>query len=383
MYTLLLSGGSNVMLANFTPEGVLDLIEKHQITDILLVPTMIQAVVDHPSIASYDTRSLRRIVYGASPMNEALIGRALEAFPNARFAQAYGMTELSPIATVLHHENHVGEQRERGCHVSVGRPTFGVEVRVVDENDQPVPTGTVGEIAVRGDSVMMGYWNKPEETRQAKRGGWMHTGDGGRMDEVGFIFLADRIKDMIISGGENVYSIEVENVMAKFPGVARCAVIGIPHEKWGEQVHAAIVPKPGETIEVEPLIAFCKQSIAGYKVPRTIEVVDALPLSGRARFSSTNCGRNTQTRSEFASMRIARRWCLAPSPVLQFANNVGSFPPVAMAGNFSGLETESSPGRSAVSAPLPGGKASRTSSTGCWPVYISKPPPQTMTCPLM
>lgn len=283
MFTLLMSGGSNVMLPSFTPDGVLACIQKSRITDILLVPTMIQLLVDSPSIGSYDTSSLRRIVYGASPMTETLIDRAIMAFPNAKFAQAYGMTELSPMATLLHHEQHVGEGRARGRHRSVGRPTFGVDIKVVDQNDQQVPTGSVGEVVVRGDTVTLGYWNKPEVTAEAQRNGWMHTGDGGRFDEDGFLYLADRIKDMIISGGENIYSVEVENAVAKFPGVAQCAVIGIPHEKWGEQVHAVIVPKAGAHIETEALIAFCKEAIAGYKVPRSVELVEAMPLSGAGK----------------------------------------------------------------------------------------------------
>lgn len=283
MYSLMLSGGINVILRSFEPAAALELIERRRVTDTLLVPTLLQALVDHPSISSRDLRSLRRIVYGASPMTQALMDRALAACPNAGFVQAYGMTELSPIATILHAEHHVGEARAAGRSRSVGRPTFGVELRVVDDRDRPVPVGTVGEIVVRGDTVMMGYWNRPEETAEAKRGGWMHTGDGGYMDEHGFVYLADRIKDMIISGGENVYSVEVENVVARHPAVAQCAVIGVPHDRWGEQVHAVIVLHPGKSLDADELISFCKARIGGFKVPRSMELRETLPLSGAGK----------------------------------------------------------------------------------------------------
>jgi long-chain acyl-CoA synthetase len=254
------------------------------VNEILLVPTMIQMLVDHPAISSHDMSSLRRIVFGASPMSEALLDRAVAVLPNARFVQAYGMTELSPVATILHHREQVGEGRKLGRHRSGGRATFGVEIRIVDADDKPVPSGTVGEICVRGDVVMMGYWERPEETAKAVVDGWMHTGDGGYMDADGFVYIVDRVKDMIISGGENVYSAEVENVVALCPAVAQCAVIGIPSERWGEAVHAVIVPKPGVTVDADELIAFCHERIAGYKCPRSVEVRDApMPMSGAGK----------------------------------------------------------------------------------------------------
>lgn len=283
MYGVIFNAGTNVILPSFAPVGVLELIEKHGVTDVILVPTMMQLVVDCPEIGTFETKSLRRITYGASPMNAALVERTIANFPNAKLTQLYGMTELSPIATVLHNEYHHGEERERGRHLSVGRPTFGVEIRIIDANGDVLPTETVGEICVRADTVMMGYWNLPEESREAKAGGWMHTGDGGRMDKDGFVYLADRIKDMIITGGENVYSVEVENVVSAFPGVALCAVIGIPHEKWGEQVHAVIVSKDGQPVDTDALITFCKSHIAGYKVPRSFDFVESLPLSGAGK----------------------------------------------------------------------------------------------------
>jgi long-chain acyl-CoA synthetase len=272
------------MIQGFTPEGVMAAVQSERVTDVLLVPTMIQMLVDHPAIGSYDLSSLKNIVYGASPISEAVLARAIAALPNVHFTQAYGMTELSPIATLLHWNEHIGEGRAKGRHRAAGRATLGCEVRIVDAGDEPVPYGTVGEIVVRGDNVMMGYWERPEETAKAVIDGWMHTGDGGYMDEHGFVFVVDRVKDMIISGGENIYSIEVENAITQHPAVAQCAVIGIPDERWGELVHAVVVTKPGAKVPANELIEFCKTLIAGYKCPRSVEISEnPLPLSGAGK----------------------------------------------------------------------------------------------------
>ncbi|WP_420131824.1 acyl-CoA synthetase [Rhodopseudomonas sp.] len=284
MYSLLLSGGSNVMVPSFTPEGVMQAMQDERVTDVLLVPTMIQMFVDHPALKNYDLSSLKNIVYGASPISEAVLARASAALPHVQFTQAYGMTELSPIATLLHWKEHIGEGKAKGRQRAAGRATLGCEVRIVDADDKPVPYGTVGEICVRGDNVMMGYWERPEETARALAGGWMHTGDGGYMDEHGFVYVVDRVKDMIISGGENVYSVEVENAVAQHPAVAQCAVIGIPHDAWGEQVHAVVVTKAGASVTADELIAHCKALIAGYKCPRSVEITETpLPLSGAGK----------------------------------------------------------------------------------------------------
>ncbi len=284
MYSILLSGGSNVVIQGFTPDGVATAIQRDRVTDSLLVPTMIQMFVDHPKLGDYDLSSLKGIAYGASPISDAVMSRAMKALPNVQFTQAYGMTELSPIATILHWKEHIGEGRAKGRHRGAGRATFGCEVKIVDADDRILPTGTVGEIAVRGDNVMMGYWERPEETAKAVIDGWMHTGDGGYMDEDGFVYVVDRVKDMIISGGENVYSAEVENALAQHPAVAQCAVIGIPSERWGEQVHAIVVTKPGATAKPDELMEFCKTLIAGYKCPRSVEVTETpMPLSGAGK----------------------------------------------------------------------------------------------------
>ncbi|WP_454624987.1 acyl-CoA synthetase [Bradyrhizobium cenepequi] len=284
MYSVLLSGGSNVVIRGFTPEGVAGAIQEERVTDVLLVPTMIQMFVDHPALASYDLSSLKNIIYGASPISDAVLSRAMKALPNVQFTQAYGMTELSPIATLLHWKEHIGEGRARGRHRAAGRATLGCEVKIVDGDDKVVSHGTVGEIAVRGDNVMIGYWERSEETARAVIDGWMHTGDGGYMDEDGFVYVVDRVKDMIISGGENVYSAEVENALAQHPAVAQCAVIGIPSERWGEQVHAVVVVKSGASATPDELMEFCKTLVAGYKCPRSVDITAApLPLSGAGK----------------------------------------------------------------------------------------------------
>ena len=284
MYSVLLSGGSNVIIQGFTPDGVASAMQKERVTDVLLVPTMIQMFVDHPTLGTYDLSALKNISYGASPISEAVLSRAMKALPHVQFIQAYGMTELSPIATVLHWKEHIGEGRAKGRQRAAGRATLGCEIKIVDADDKTVANGTVGEIAVRGDNVMMGYWERPEETARAVIDGWMHTGDGGYMDDDGFVYVVDRVKDMIISGGENVYSAEVENALAQHPAVAQCAVIGIPNERWGEQVHAIVVAKNGASATSEELIEFCKTLIAGYKCPRSVDVTTTpLPLSGAGK----------------------------------------------------------------------------------------------------
>ncbi len=225
------AGGIHVTLPTFTPLGVLEAIERERINTTVLVPTMIQMMVDHPDAASFDLSSLDTMVYGASPINEALVERAVALLPSTNFIQIYGMTEMAPIMTILPGVFHTQEGRELGKVRSAGQPGIGIDVLIVDPEGQELPRGEVGEIIVLSPGVMLGYWNKPEETAKALarpgREGWMHTGDAGRMDAEGFVFLVDRVKDMIVSGGENVYSVEVEQAVAKHPAVASCAVIGV------------------------------------------------------------------------------------------------------------------------------------------------------------
>ncbi|MQA86576.1 MAG: long-chain-fatty-acid--CoA ligase [Streptosporangiales bacterium] len=271
----LLLGGTHVILPAFDPAAVIETIERHQVRSVLLVPTMLQMVADHPAVADHDLSSVRNVGYGGSPITEAVLARAMKAFPAASLRQGYGMTELAPSATMLGPDEHrVGKNLR-----SAGRPFVNVEVQIVDADDNEVPRRTVGEIVCRGGNVMLGYWNKPEETAQAVRGGWMHTGDAGYMDHDGYVYVVDRMKDMIVSGGENVYSAEVENAVGSHPAVAACAVIGVPDPEWGERVHAIIVLKPDHTASADDIRDHCKTLIAGYKAPRSCEFVDALPMS--------------------------------------------------------------------------------------------------------
>lgn len=283
-----IEGNTHAIIPAFGPEAVLDALERDRVTHAVLVPTMIQMVVDHPAMKKpYDLSALQTIAYGASPISEAVLERALEALPGVGFVQAYGMTELSALATVNSAYYHTAEGRKLGKLRSAGRAGVCVEVRIVDQEGKEVPRGAVGEVVVRGPNVMQGYWNRPQQTADAVRDGWMHTGDGAWMDDDGFIFIADRLKDVIISGGENVYSPEVENALSQHPGVAACAVIGVPSEQWGESVHAVVVRKAGSEPSSEDLIAHCKSLIAGYKCPQSVAFVDVLPLSATGKVLKT------------------------------------------------------------------------------------------------
>jgi acyl-CoA synthetase (AMP-forming)/AMP-acid ligase II len=275
----LMTGSTHVMVPGFSVPAVVDAIIRHRVTDAIFVPTMIQMLVDSPDAADADLSSVQRILYGASPISQAVLQRARAKLTSAAFVQSYGMTELAPIATLLSSSDHDVPELTRSC----GRAAVHADVRIVDEDDNEVLRGTVGEIVVRGDNVMLGYWNKPEETAAAVRNGWMHTGDGGYMDERGYVFVVDRFKDMIVTGGENVYSAEVENALAKHDAVESAAVIGVPDSNWGERVHAVVVLKAGITATGEELTAFCRNFIANYKVPRSVTFVDAMPLSGAGK----------------------------------------------------------------------------------------------------
>lgn len=289
-----LLGAAHVIVPRFEPNAVLSAIETHRVTDVALVPTMVQAIVDNPGLSSYDLSSLRGIFYGGSSIPKPLLERASAALPQVAFAQAYGMTELAPIATLLGPEDHASEK----LLPSAGRAALNCEVRIVDEKGAEVPRGSVGEIVVRGGNVMLGYWNKPEATAAAIRAGWLHTGDGGRMDEDGYLFVVDRIKDMIVTGGENVYSVEVENAVARNPAVAQCAVIGVPDMQWGERVHAVVVLQPGARATGDDIREDSKRYIAGYKAPRSVDFVEALPTSAAGKVLKREL--RNQYRNEFS-----------------------------------------------------------------------------------
>ncbi|CAG2159291.1 long-chain-fatty-acid--CoA ligase [Cupriavidus numazuensis] len=281
---LFASGARQVVMPGFTPQSALEAISRERINQIGLAPTMIQMLVDWMAASSaeaarLDASSLRLIAYGASPISQTLLQRARTAFPGVAFMQGYGMTELSATCTVLGPEYHDDAAFASGKARAAGKPLMSVEVRVVGPDGAELPRREVGEIVARGGTVMLGYWNKPDATAEVLRNGWMHTGDSGYMDEEGLVYVVDRLKDMIVTGAENVYSAEVENALASHPAVAFCAVIGVPNQKWGESVHAVIVRKPGASASAEEIIAHCRERIAGYKCPRSVEFRDALPLS--------------------------------------------------------------------------------------------------------
>jgi acyl-CoA synthetase (AMP-forming)/AMP-acid ligase II len=278
-------GATHVMVPMFTPDGVLNVVQNHGITHSVWVPTMIKMIVDSGKVPDFDVSSLKMVLYGASPIAESTLIDAMKAFPKTSFLQGYGQTELSPIVTILPPEYHVLEGPKAGKLRSAGRATFCAEISIRDENNQSVPNGTVGEIAVKGPNMMLGYWNKPDETAKALRGdGWLYTGDGAYMDDEGFVFIVDRMKDMIVTGGENVYSIEVENALMLHQAVSQAVVIGIPSPEWGEAVHAFVILKPGAMAHADELINHCKTLIANYKCPRSIEFrTEPFPLSGAGK----------------------------------------------------------------------------------------------------
>ncbi|KIN61687.1 AMP-dependent synthetase and ligase [Sulfitobacter noctilucae] len=283
-----LMAGTHVVIPAFTPDGTLEAIEAHKPDQVLLVPVMLQMVLQSEKLAKTDISSIRQIAYGASPITEAVLVKAFEAFPKASFVQAFGQTELSPVATILPADYHVLEGPKAGKLRSAGRPTRICEIKVVDEDMAEVSRGDVGQIAVKGPNAMLGYWNKPDVTAETIRDGWVLTGDAGYMDEDGFIFLMDRVKDMIVSGGENVYSAEVENAIGQHPGVATSAVIGIPSEDWGEAVHALVILHPGAEVTEEDVRKHCHSLIARYKCPRSIEFrTEPFPLSGANKVLKT------------------------------------------------------------------------------------------------
>ncbi|MDP7546299.1 MAG: AMP-binding protein, partial [Alphaproteobacteria bacterium] len=286
-YAIATSAGSSVILPAFEPEAALRAIQDHKITITIWVPTMVNMAVHFPGVEDFDLSSLVDIMYGASPMPEAVVRRAMEVMPHTRFHHAYGQTESAPILTMLEPDRHVLDPAVSKLG-SCGQALLGVELKVVDVDDREVPAGTVGELCARGDNVMLGYWQQPELTAQALRNGWLHTGDGARLDEDGFVYIVDRVKDMIISGGENVYSAEVEDAIYQHEAVAECAVIGIPHEKWGEQVHAIIRRHDGQDADEQAIMDHCHALIADFKCPRSVEFrTDPLPLSGAGKILKT------------------------------------------------------------------------------------------------
>ena len=281
MLANLLSGATNLMLRKFEPADFLRMVEAHRINDVLLVPTMINMLLDCPALGKHDLSSLDNITYGASPMAPERIRQALDAF-GPILTQGYGQTESTAVGTTLSQEDHMAVNNPALQHrlASAGRPSIDVDLAIVDADGRPVPTGEIGEIVVRGDNVMLGYWNAPELTRETIRDGWLYSRDMGRMDEDGYLYLVDRKSDMIISGGFNVYPAEVENALYEHPAVLEAGVVSVPDPKWGETVKAVVVLRDGHAVSQEALIAHCRERLAHFKAPRSVDFVDELPKSG-------------------------------------------------------------------------------------------------------
>jgi fatty-acyl-CoA synthase len=271
-------GGALYIMEQFDPAAVVRTLSEAGIGHATLVPAMIQAcLLAGPDVAGRRSDQLRTIYYGASPISEETLRRALEGFPG-HFIQSYGLTEATQAVSFLLPGDHRRALAERpDLLLSAGRPAVGTEVRIVDLEDRPVPAGTIGEIVVRGPQLMRGYWNRPGETAAALRAGWLHTGDAGTLDDEGYLYVKDRVKDMIVSGGEDIYPIVVENVLYQHPAIAEAAVIGVPDARWGEAVKAIVVLREGAAASAEEIVEFCRGRLAGFERPRSVELVEALP----------------------------------------------------------------------------------------------------------
>ncbi len=272
----LLRGGSIVVTPGFDPTLVLETIQKYRITATMLVPTMLYILMDHPRIDEYDLSSLQTVYYGAAAISPTRLKEAIERF-GPIFFQYYGQTECGMTISVLKKGEHDTNNMARLA--TCGRAVPWLDVRLLDDDLNEVPDGEPGEICVRGPLVMKGYLNKPEQSEEALRGGWLHTGDVARKDAEGFLTIVDRKKDMIVTGGFNVYPREVEDVISAHPSVAQVAVIGVPDEKWGESVKAVVVKRPGAEVTADEIAALVKDRKGGVHAPKTVDFVDAIPTS--------------------------------------------------------------------------------------------------------
>jgi len=280
--TYTLAGGAHAYLPQFSGQAVLTAIQDLGVTQLMLTPTMIIMTLQEPDFERYDLSKLRALFYGSSPMDAVWIERMVKAYKGVEVIQGYGLTETAPILTMMPHEDHVRAiesgalDRLRSC----GQPVPMVEMEIRGADDKPVPPGEPGEIVVRApNGSTNGYLKRPKETAEAFRDGWFHTGDVARMDEEGFVYLLDRMKDMVITGGENVYTSEVEAALYKHEKIHECAVVGVADDTYGEALLAAVVPVPGETLDEAELIAHCRKHIGGYKIPRRYVFLDELPKS--------------------------------------------------------------------------------------------------------
>ena len=281
---VLCRGGSVVVLDSFDPEQIVGVLERDRIAVTTLVPAMLQAcLVTVNDVADRRYEFLRSVYYGASPIAEETLRRAIEAF-GCGFVQSYGMTEAGQALTFLSAADHrVALETRPQLLLSAGRPAVGTMLAVVDATDSSMPTASSGEIVARGPQLMSGYWQRPDETAHTLRGGWLHTGDVGHLDDDGYLFVEDRIKDMIVSGGENVYPRIVEEVLFQHPAIAEATVIGVPDERWGEAVKAVVVLRPTTSCTEEEILAFCRPRLGGFERPRSVKFVDALPRTATGK----------------------------------------------------------------------------------------------------
>jgi long-chain acyl-CoA synthetase len=278
-------GGTHIIIPGFKPDLALEVMEREGVSATLLIPTMINFLIHHPDVGKRDLRTLRRIAYGGAPMPAELARQAMQTLA-CDFIHLYGLTEAAPLLTFLPPQEHVAEGPPAKLRrlLSCGRAILGTRVRVVNGGGLEVQPGEVGEIIAKGPNIMAGYWNKPEETAAALRDGWLYTGDLATVDAEGFIYIVDRKKDMIITGGENVFSTEVENALYTHPAILEAAVVGVPDATWGEAIKAIVVLKPGLQATPADIIEHCRSGMAHFKVPRSVDFVDgALPKSGSGK----------------------------------------------------------------------------------------------------
>ena len=256
--------------------GIVKMIGEHRITHAFMVPALLAFTLMVPDIDKADFSSLKLIAYGASPISEQVLAQSLKTF-KCEFVQVYGLTETTGVVTMLMHEDHDVDGPRKHLLRSCGKPSMGIELKIVDEKGKEVAAGDVGEIIIRSKQVMKGYWNMPEETAKSIRNGWFYTGDAGYKDKEGYVYIHDRVKDMIVSGGENVYPAEVENALMKHPAIQDVAVIGIPDDRWGEVPLAIVVRKAGVEVTEDDIVAFGRTQLAGFKTPKKVAWIDALP----------------------------------------------------------------------------------------------------------
>jgi acyl-CoA synthetase (AMP-forming)/AMP-acid ligase II len=271
--------GSRVVIINFDPKIALKIIEEERVTIIKLVPTILEMLISHSEMKNYDLRSLRMILYSASPMSKSLLMKGRNIFGEI-FVQMYGLTETSTISTILRAEEHINGKIE-----SIGREVRNIKVRIFDDDDREVPINDIGEIVIKGENVTEGYWKLDDETERVLRNGWLHTGDIGKVDKEGYIYLVGRKDDMIKSGGLKIYPKEIEEVIINHPKVEDVGVLGIPHKRWGEAICAFVVVKEGEVLAEDEIISLCKRSLPGYKIPKYIRFMKALPRNNLGKLN--------------------------------------------------------------------------------------------------